>query len=41
MIETLTSWLNSLPAWELALVLCALYLVVTLASFSFIRLCAG
>jgi hypothetical protein len=30
MIEILTSWLNSLPAWALALVLCAFFLAVTL-----------
>jgi hypothetical protein len=30
MIEILTSWLNSLPAWALALVLCAFFLSITL-----------
>jgi hypothetical protein len=37
MIETLVSWLNSLPAWQLALVLCALYLVVTLVGIVLIH----
>jgi hypothetical protein len=30
MTETLTSWLNTLPAWALALVLCAFFLSITL-----------
>lgn len=30
MIEILTSWLNSLPAWALAIVLCAFFLSTTL-----------
>jgi hypothetical protein len=30
MIEILTSWLNSLPAWASALVLCAFFLSITL-----------
>jgi hypothetical protein len=30
MLEILTAWLNSLPAWALALLLCAFYLSITL-----------
>jgi hypothetical protein len=37
MIETLTSWLNSLPAWALALVLCAFFLSITLAGIVLIH----
>jgi hypothetical protein len=37
MIDTLTSWLNTLPAWELALVLCAFYLAITLIGIALIH----
>ena len=37
MIENLTSWLNSLPAWGLALVLCAFFLSITLAGIVLIH----
>jgi hypothetical protein len=33
----LTSWLNSLPAWALALVLCAFFLTITLAGIVLIH----
>jgi hypothetical protein len=37
MIEILTTWLNSLPAWALALVLCAFFLTITLAGIVLIH----
>jgi hypothetical protein len=37
MIENLTSWLNSLPAWASALVLCAFFLTLTLAGIILIH----
>ena len=37
MIENLSSWLNSLPAWALALVLCAFFLSITLAGIVLIH----
>jgi hypothetical protein len=37
MIEILTMWLNSLPAWALALVLCAFFLTITLAGIVLIH----
>ena len=37
MIENLTSWLNSLPAWASALVLCEFFLSITLAGIVLIH----
>ena len=37
MIENLTSWLNSLPAWALALVLCGFFLSITLVGIILIH----
>jgi hypothetical protein len=37
MIEILTTWLNCLPAWALALVLCAFFLTITLAGIVLIH----
>jgi Kef-type K+ transport system membrane component KefB len=36
-MESLTWWLNSLPAWALALVLCAFFLTITLAGIVLIH----
>jgi hypothetical protein len=37
MMENLTWWLNSLPAWALALVLCAFFLTITLVGIVLIH----
>jgi hypothetical protein len=37
MIEILTSWLNGLPAWALALVLCTFFLTITLVGIVLIH----